>query len=275
MTVRQIVDEIIKKTGVGPLPEDETCDLLMAGDWNAEVTKVATTFMATIEVIQQAAREGAQLIITHEPTWFTGADDTGWLLGDPVYEEKRRLLEQTGVSIWRFHDHMHFGKEDGIFRGFEKETGWEKYRIAPPRNQEKAFGVCYQLPPTTLGMLCQFFKEKMEMDTIQIIGDAEMTVRRVGVLPGGGSLGLGTENMPMRLMRKMQLDIVVCGDILGWTLPAYVWDAYQLGQNKGLLVLGHERSEEVGMKYLGEWMQPFMRGIPVVFIDSREPFIYL
>lgn len=29
MTVREIVDKIIEKTGVEPLPEDKTCDHLM------------------------------------------------------------------------------------------------------------------------------------------------------------------------------------------------------------------------------------------------------
>ena len=36
MTVREIVDEIIKKAGVEPLPEDKTCDHLMTGSWDME-----------------------------------------------------------------------------------------------------------------------------------------------------------------------------------------------------------------------------------------------
>ena len=37
MTVREIVDKIIEKTGVEPLPEDKTCDHLMTGSWDMEV----------------------------------------------------------------------------------------------------------------------------------------------------------------------------------------------------------------------------------------------
>jgi len=79
----------------------------------------------------------------------------------------------------------------------------------------------------------------------------------------------------MILMRQMNLDLVICGDITEWTLPAYIRDAMQLGFNKGMLVLGHERSEEPGMKYLGEWLEPALDGTKVVFIDAKEPFEYL
>lgn len=281
MTVREIIDGIIKKTGVDPIPEEKTCDRLMTGSFDAEVTKVATTFMATVDVIKKAAELGAELIITHEPTWFTGADDTDWLENDPVYLKKKELIEETGISIWRFHDHMHFSKEDGIFRGFDDEIGWQKYRMkcdydAPDNFMLKdRFDGCYSLPKTTLKELCTFFKDKMSMDTLQIIGDPEMRVERVGLLPGGGSLGLGIEHMPMDLMRQRNLDVIICGEILEWTLPAYVRDAYQMGMSKAILVLGHERSEEPGMKHLGKWMHSIVGDIPVVFVDSKEPFIYL
>ena len=129
MTVREIVDKIIEKTGVEPLPEDKTCDHLMTGSWDMEVKGVVTTFMATVDVIKEASALGANFIITHEPTWFSGADDTEWLLEDPVYLEKKKLIEENHIAIWRFHDHMHMDKEDGIYRGFDEELGWGKNRV--------------------------------------------------------------------------------------------------------------------------------------------------
>lgn len=281
MTVREITDAIIRKTGAPRLPEEHTCDLLISGSWDTEVTKIATTFMATVDVIRRAAEAGANLIITHEPTWFTGADKTDWLAEDEVYLAKKALIEQHNITIWRFHDHMHMATEDGIFRGFEQETGWDKYRMAPPTTDTLGFGVtgkpdgCYEIPETTLRGLCEFFQTKFQMPVIQIIGNPEMKVSRVGVLPGGGSLGLGTEQMPMRYMRLRNADVLICGDITEWTLPAYVRDAMQLGFNRAILVLGHERSEEPGMKHLGSWLTGIVNGTPVVFLDAEEPFAYL
>ena len=71
------------------------------------------------------------------------------------------------------------------------------------------------------------------------------------------------------------LDVVVCGEILEWTLCAYVRDAAQLGLNKALIILGHNRTEEVGMKYLPEWLGIFLPDVPIWFSEAGEPFSYL
>ena len=274
MTVQNIIDEIIKKTGVEKLPDEKTCDHIMTGSADMEVTKIATTFMATVEVIREAIRIGANFIITHEPTWFTGKDDTKWVELDPVYLEKKKLIEENNITIWRFHDHMHMGKEDGIYRGFQLETNWKQYVIDGPANFAH-YGECYQIPKTTLRELCDFFKKILPMEVIQIVGNPDMSVERIGVLVGGGSLGFGREELPMELLHQNNLDLLICGDIVEWTISAYVRDAVALGYNKGMLVLGHERSEEMGMKYLGEWMADITGPIEVHFIDSKEPFTYL
>lgn len=276
MTVKEIIDGMIQKTGLKPLPQDKTCDRLMAGSYDMEVTKIVTTFMATVEVIREAVDIGANFIITHEPTWFTGMDTTEWLEKDPVYLQKKKLLEENRIAVWRFHDHMHMGAEDGIYRGFEKEFGWDIYKMAETEdNRLKHFGACYSIPEISLKNLCQLFKDQLDMDVVQIVGNPNMLVRRVGVLVGGGSLGLGREERPMMLMEERKLDLVICGDITEWTLSAYVRDAAALGMNKGMLVLGHERSEEWGMKYLGEWMHSITGDIEITFLDAGEPFSYM
>lgn len=276
MTVQEIIDGVIKKTGLEPLPSNRTCDQLIIGDPNMEVTKIVTTFMATVDVIREAIREGANFIITHEPTWFTGLDQTDWLEHDPVYLEKKKMLEENHITIWRFHDHMHMGREDGIYRGFEEEFDWKQYRMPDvERSELNRFGACYEIPEQSLQELGEFFRDKIDMDVVQIVGDPQMRVRRVSVLVGGGSLGLGLEQRPMIHMQERNIDVAICGDITEWTLSAYIRDAAALGMNRGMLVLGHERSEEWGMKYLGEWMKSIVGETEIIFVDAGEPFTYI
>ena len=78
----------------------------------------------------------------------------------------------------------------------------------------------------------------------------------------------------MDWLREYRLDVILCGEVTEWTLPAYVRDAYQLGLAKAIIILGHERSEEWGMKHLGAWMKSITGEIPVTYVESGEPFQY-
>ncbi|MBN2502400.1 MAG: Nif3-like dinuclear metal center hexameric protein [Anaerolineales bacterium] len=267
MNIKEVVEQILTSCEIPRL--EKTCDQLMAGDWDAEVTGIVTTFMATVDVIKDAVAKGANLIITHEPTYFTGLDQTDWLEGDEVYLLKKKLIDDNQINIWRFHDHMHFRRPDLIYVGLNKELGWADYAIPETMH-------CYEIPTTKVKELTAFFKEKFEMDVVQIIGEHDAEVKRVGILVGGGSLGLGSEQMPMEVMRNENLDVIVCGEILEWTLCAYVRDASQLGLNKSLIILGHNRTEEAGMKYLPDWLETFLPAeLPISFSEAGEPFTYL
>jgi putative NIF3 family GTP cyclohydrolase 1 type 2 len=265
MIVKNVVDTITRECKTPHF--EKTCDLLIAGGWQSEVTGIATTFMATVDVIREAVSKGANLIITHEPTYFTGWDETDWLKDDPVYLEKLKLIRDNQINIWRFHDHMHITDPDLVYAGLIKELGWEEYRDPLEKH-------CFLIPKTTVKDLSEFLKDKLQVKISQIVGAVDGSVEQVGVLVGGGSLGLGREEMPMELMRKANLDMIVCGEILEWTLPAYVRDASQLGMNKSLIILGHNRTEEVGMKYLPDWLKTLFPEMPVWFVEAGEPFSY-
>src|SRR5690349_17539565 len=102
-TIQQAIDTILEAAAVQPLPE--TVDTFKTGDASQQLTGIVTTFLATAKVISRAAELGANLIITHEPTFYSHLDETDWLQNDPVYAAKRSLLDQNGIAVWRFHDY--------------------------------------------------------------------------------------------------------------------------------------------------------------------------
>jgi putative NIF3 family GTP cyclohydrolase 1 type 2 len=268
MNVREVVEIMLALNGGRKF--EKTCDQLIEGNWEHQVTGVVTTFMATADVIRRTINMGCNLIITHEPTYFTGSDRLDWVKADPVYQQKKFLIDDNRISIWRYHDHMHSGNTDLIYSGLLKDLGWTNYR-----NTEFPLPHCYSIPTTTVTALVGFLKKTLGMKVIQVVGDLETKCSRVGILVGGGSLGLGHEEMPAKLMNDQQLDVMICGEITEWTLSAYVRDAAALGFNKAMIVVGHERSEEPGMKELANRLKPLLKEIPIHFADSGEPFIYL
>ena len=53
------------------------------------MTGVATTFLATLDVLQRAVASGKNLVITHEPTFYNHFDDTQRFESDEVVAAKR------------------------------------------------------------------------------------------------------------------------------------------------------------------------------------------
>src|SRR5580658_9011249 len=87
LTARQLIERV--QAHVGVPWRGETVDTFKAGDPETRVTGIATTMMATYDVLMRSAAAGKNLIITHEPTFYTHLDKTDALEKDhdPVWAE--------------------------------------------------------------------------------------------------------------------------------------------------------------------------------------------
>ena len=52
-------------------------DNIIAGRAETAVKGIATTMMATLDVVQRAATAGKNMVITHEPTFYSHQDTQG------------------------------------------------------------------------------------------------------------------------------------------------------------------------------------------------------
>jgi putative NIF3 family GTP cyclohydrolase 1 type 2 len=257
-SIRQVIDLIIQKCRPKPLPQ--TVDTVKTGDPAQKTKGIVTTFMATRSVIEKTVQAGANLIITHEPTFWNHTDETEFLKNDPVYLSKRRLIDENKIVIWRCHDYWHSYKPDPVNTGLLKELGWEKY--ADPEHNN----LC-TIPSIPLRYLAGFLKETLKLKSVQIVGKSDMPCRRAAIL-----VGASTGSSQLSVLGKSDIDVVIAGDINEWEGCEYVRDAAQAGINKGFIVLGHANSEEPGMKYLAEWLRPLLPGTQIVHIPATDPF---
>ena len=97
-------------------------DIFKLGDHERELSRVALCFIATPDVIRDAAAWGADLIITHEPTFY---DHWDRMPEHKIAAAKRALIEETGVTLFRYHDHPHAGERDLFSDGFIDSLGWK------------------------------------------------------------------------------------------------------------------------------------------------------
>jgi putative NIF3 family GTP cyclohydrolase 1 type 2 len=258
LTARQVIEKI--KLQIGAPVDPNTVDTFKVGDPETPVTGIATTFLATYAVLQEAVASGANLIITHEPTFYNHLDETAFLKGDPVFEQKMAYIREHHLVIWRFHDQWHWRKPDGIVEGFTQAVGWEKYRRPYEEN-------AFTLPPTTVAQLAADLQAKLNSRVIRVVGDPLLRVTDVAYLPGASG-----ENKEIKELERDDVQVLVAGEAREWETVEYARDAAAEDRAKALILLGHEVSEEPGMEYCARWLRGLFPRLSVTFIPAGEPF---
>jgi putative NIF3 family GTP cyclohydrolase 1 type 2 len=257
-TAAQIIERIQKNVGV-PW-HSETVDTFKAGNPNTPVTGIVTTFAATLDVLQRAAASGKNLIVTHEPTFYNHLDETKEFENDPVYRAKRQFIEQHGLVVFRFHDHWHARKPDGILEGMTTALGWRKFRSPDDPH-------LFLIPEQTLDRFAFDTATRLKIKTARVIGDPKMKVTKIGLLPGAAG-----ETRQVEMLEQDGVEVLVVGEAREWETTEYVRDAVTEGRHKALLILGHVASEEAGMDECARWLKTFITEVPVEFLPAKEPF---
>ena len=181
---------------------------------------------------------------------------------DAVYNFKKNLLEKNGIVVWRFHDHWHAHQPDGIRYGVLKTLGWED-------KIDRQGSACVDLPGASLGDIVSLLKKQLGIQTVKVIGDLNQSCKRIAILPG-----MAGGQSQILMLEKEKPDLLICGELNEWETAEYIRDAHYQGMHTALVVTGHSVSEEPGMRWLVDWLQPQAPGVKITHVTSGDPFIY-
>ena len=256
MTAQEIVTRIQQKLAEGGIAwRAQTVDTFKAGRPDTAVRGIATTGMATFDVLRRASAAGRNFVVTHEPTFYNHQDQTESLAADPTYLGKQRFIEDRGLVVWRFHDHAHMLRPDPLVAGSARTLGLAQY-LSPSER-----GV-YVIPETTLRAFAGDIARKLNGHAIRVCGDPDMKVTRVAMGPGWGVPAL-----------TQAVDVAIGGEAPESGGHAeYAMDAQALGHPRGVILLGHMMSEDWGMREVADWLRAFVTEVPVDWIAAGEPF---
>jgi putative NIF3 family GTP cyclohydrolase 1 type 2 len=260
LTVQDVIDIILKE--IPGAPFNKTVDTIKSGSADNKVTGIITCMFATVSVIKEAIRLNANFIIAHEPTYYNHTDDIKWVEKNDVLTQKRELLEKNKITVWRFHDYWHTHRPDGVSYGVVKKAGWENYY--------KPGEPILTIPGNSLKNIALHLKTKLDIAHVRVIGDLDQSCKRIALLPGASG---GQRQITVAENEKP--DLLIVGEVHEWETAEYIRDAGLLGHPVSLIILGHSVSEEPGMEWLVEWLQPKVPAIKVLHIASKDPFTWL
>lgn len=259
VSASQAIERIKKNIGVDW--KAETVDGIKAGDPAVALTGIVTTALASLTVLQQAARAKANLVITCGPTFYARSDARAPQAGrgDPVYEAKNALLEQHGIVVFRLSEHWRARHPDPFGQGIATTLGWVNHRLDA--------GVArYTIPELSLSALAGEIKRKLgSRGGIRVVGDPATRVRTVALLPGSTPIAAALDVLP-------SVDVAIAGEVREWESVEYARDVVFSGRRKGLVLVGRIVSEEGGMSECARWLAPLVPEVRVRHIAAGDPY---
>ncbi len=173
---------------------------LNVGDMDEEVTAVCLCLDITNNVIDEAIKHGANLIISHHPVIFNALKELH--PGEPVY----RLIENH-ISAICAHTNADI-TENGVTDLMIELLDFEKSNtvLEPVFPDGKGYGKVCELPiPTTARALAESCKDVFGCTVVRFI-DTEKPISRVGLCSGAGA-----NNLKRAL--ALGCDALITGDV--------------------------------------------------------------
>jgi putative NIF3 family GTP cyclohydrolase 1 type 2 len=213
--------------------------------------------MSTYSILERAAKAGKNLIITHEPTFWSDADTTAELALDAVYQQKTEFIKKNNLVIWRFHDHWHARRPDAMLVGLAQDLGWG---VALDDSQR-----VYNIKPSTLGAMVKDMQSRLHYRALRVIGDPNLRISK-------GAINVGSTSQQIVLKLLPEVDVFVAGEPREWEGPEYAQDLVAAGHRKAMIIIGHQNSEDPGMRLCADWLKTFVTEVPVEWIPTSDPF---
>lgn len=237
---------------------DSTVDCLKIGDKDAEISKIATCLTVTPDLIREMKEWGAELVITHEPTFYNHED-----VFNPtrLSLQKKAALEEAGFTVYRYHDSMHDREKDEVNLSMIERMGW-KGEFDGDLHINLKEGV-------TAREIAKAASEKLGIVHPRIVGNPDFKATCLKLATGARGGWCYKE-----FLESETDQIAVSGELCEWEDCEPVRDAAQFGWEKAIVILGHAGSEKFAMETLAENIDGKYDGAAARYFDCGEIYTY-
>jgi putative NIF3 family GTP cyclohydrolase 1 type 2 len=248
--------------------EEPSVDRFIIGDPDTEVKKIGTAWMPYWRVLKEADRTGVNVMVVHEPTFYTHLDLEAekWdYLDAPapardqymiLRDRKKKWIEEKGMVIIRCHDVLDKVPGWGIPYAFGQGLGFRNEQII----RSKTFYNVYQIEPKPAGEVAKEMAERLKavgQPGVAFYGYKDYRVKTVG-------LGTGCICNPLDYS-ELEPDLFIGIDD---TIRTWVQTAWAEDSGRPLIVVNHGTSEEFGVRSLNKHLKEHYKDHEVIHFPT-------
>ena len=235
---------------------------LLVGRDDKEVKKIYIALDATDEVIDEAVKNGADMLITHHPMIFSPIKKIHNL--DFVGGRILKLI-QNDISYYAMHtnydvlgmaelsgDKMNMKDAEILEVTAEGDIGEE--------DEPEGIGRVSDLEiPMTLRECCEDVKDAFHLGTVKVFGNLEDKVKRIAICPGSGK-------SVIQAALDKHADVLITGDI------GHHDAVDAAAQGMVIIDAGHYGLEHIFVSYMKEYLERRCENIEIMTQKLTFPF---
>jgi putative NIF3 family GTP cyclohydrolase 1 type 2 len=246
----------------------KTVDRIIIGDPETVVKKIGTCWMPYWETCKKAVEAGVNILVAHEPTFYTH-----WDLDEnrqdyfnaseftrkqyiELVDRKKKWIIENGLVIIRNHDTIDVLKEVGVPFALGQFLGFTNSEIISSRNYYNVYKINTR-PAEDIAKILAGKLAQLGQPGVAFYGNPGYPVSSVGI-------GTGCACDPMEFADlKPDLFVAIDDIVRTWTQTTYAADSGQ-----PLIVINHGTSEEMGMKSLNQIIRQKFPNIETIHFDQ-------
>ena len=232
---------------------------LLVGRDDKEIERIYLALDAIDEVIAEASKCGADLLVTHHPLIFGGMKQitNQDFIGRRVLE-----LARGDISYYAMHtnydvirmaelaaDLLELGRQEVL------ETTCEE------AGEVKGIGRAgYLEEPSDLESCCEKVKKTFSLDAVRVFGNLKMQVHKAAVCPGSGK-------SVIRDALNKGADVLITGDI------GHHEGIDAVAQGMAVIDAGHYGMEHIFVEDMKQFLTEHLPGVEVITAPVRHPYV--
>ena len=247
---------------------EPSVDRIVIGDPATVIRKVGTCWQPYFLTLRRAREMGINLMIVHEPTFYTHWDldtEPGLFYSTPeparenyleAIEEKKTWIEENGMVIIRSHDVPDILKGFGIPFALGEALGYNSDSLIRSKDYYNVYRINPDKAMNVAGNIARSLSV-FGQPGVGFYGDPDRMVSSVG-------LGTGCICDPMQYRElKPELSIAIDDTVRTWTQTSFAEDT-----GDPLVVINHGTSEEMGMRMLNQYLAGVIPGLEFIHLNQ-------
>lgn len=232
---------------------------LLVGRDDKEVARLYVALDAVDEVLDEAVKRGADMLVTHHPLIFGGMKR---ITNQDFIGRRVLLMARRDMAYYAMHTNYDVVRMAQLSAELLRLKEQQVLEVTCEESGEaKGIGrIGYLEEPVSLKACCEGVKKAFSLEAVRVFGDLQKTVRKAAVCPGSG-------RSVIRDALYKGADVLITGDI------GHHDGIDAVAQGMAVIDAGHYGLEHIFIEDMRRYLSEKLTDVEVIAASLKHPYM--